>query len=381
MPDQIPVVSDTGTAPAPLTPVADAPAPVAVPTAPDAPESPLSLGEAGDAWLHADPNEAPDPAGRARNPDGTFAAATPAEAPSPAEATDTPTPASDDPTAPEARYIEAQVDGETVKLRADTLIPVTRKGKTTYEPLEKVQREGMLKVDYDTGKSEQKARERELRTREALINARAEQVEAEAAQVRAAMTDEGAFQEYQEHLRLMQDSPRYKAAFEAKAERDQWAAEGEAQRTVERQAVLEDAVEQSLSWIDAAVARYPGVDPERVRQRYSEALQLPPESGRRARFHPDDINAIAADEHRYVTAAQSPLQAEMATMKATLDRQAAELAALKQNQTTRHALKRASTVPTGPAGGLPVAPGRRAVETPTGARDLGSMGDSWVRGG
>ncbi len=68
-------------------------------------------------------------------------------------------------------------------------------------------------------------------------------------------------------------------------------------------------------------------------------------------------------------------------MKATLDRQAAELAALKHNQTTRHALKRASAVPTGPAGGLPVAPGRRAVETPTGARDLGSMGDSWVRGG
>lgn len=373
-----PLVPDAGTAPAPATPEPVTPV---TPDAPTEPTGPVSLSDASDAWLQSD-----SPAERVRGPDGKFVAKEPtpateegvegAQATPDGSAPDAAaaTPDADDP----AQFIEARRGDEVVKLHKDTLVPMTRKGVTTWEPIEKVQREGMLKVDYDAGKREQKEYERTLRATEARLDAREAQLTAEREQLKAAMTNEEAFADYQQHLHLMETSPRYKAAFEAKAERDEMAADAAAETAIRQQEQAQEAISVATSWVDDALARHPGVDRDRVLTVYGEALAADPP---RARLHPSDVERIVANEASIIAKAMTPLQQEMEAMKAKVAAMEAEAAAARKNGTTTHALNRARTIPTGPAGGLPVAPGRRDVATPTGARDLGSMGDAWVRGG
>lgn len=343
-----------------LTPTPVVPAP--------APTPPVSLQEAGADWARA---TTPEPV---RNADGTFAPATPPVAPpaTPTPATDTPLPAADlppaEPATPAVKMIEAKVGEDVVPLRADTLIPMLRNGVVTYEPLEKVQREGLLKQDYDLKMRERKELDAQLRARELQLEARAKAFEAEEAKLRSALTSPEEFEQYQQHLQLMETSPRYKAAFEAQTQRDLMLADQTARQTVESEARVQDAISTATSWIEDAVGRHPGVDVDRVRERYGMAL-----ANGTARFDPADVVAIVEAEAAQLAKAMSPLQQQVEAMRA-------ELAALKQNQTTTHALDRARAIPTGPLAGSPPAPTRQIL-TANGKKDLASMGDAWARGG
>lgn len=351
---------------------ADVPMIPAEPAAPVTPAAPVSLADASAAW-----RAAPDPTPPARNPDGTFAAVTSAST------TDAPTattdPATTEPQPPASAddpslYLEAKVGDETIKLRKDTLIPQVRHGQVEWKPLDKVRTEGMLKADYDLKMQERKEHERQVSLREAELNARAAQFEAEEARLRAAQRSPEEWEKYQTHLQRYAEDPDYKQLVDDRDELQMRRAREHAHQTVQEQEVIRDAVSTATDWITEAVSRHPGVDSERVRTRYGQAL-----AAGTARFDPADVEAIVADEAKAVAAVLTPLQQQMASLQAEIDRLKASSAAQTRNEGTQHALRRAQTVPTGPAGGAPPAPGRRELTTENGKRDLTSLSEAWKR--
>lgn len=352
-----------------LTPVAPvAPAPI-TPSPAHAP----SLSDAGSTWVST-PTQPRDGAGKFVAADSAPTTDAPTALPDPATTEPSPLAAADDPTL----YLDAKVGAEVVRLRKDTLIPTLRNGQVEYEPLETVQRERMLKKDYDAKMVERKDMDRRLQARQVELEHRAAAFEREETRLREAQSDPAKWDQYQQHLQLMQENPQYRATFERAQQVEQYEARDAATRAVEEQAVIEDAVSTATAWIDEIVGRHPGVSVERVRERYSQELRHP-DPRLRARFHPDDIGRIVAQEAAQVAATLSPLQTELATMKAKL---AALEAASTTNGNTAHALARAGAVPTAPIGGAPPVPGRREL-IPGGpkARDLDALGAAWAKGG
>jgi len=333
-------------------------------TGANAPEVPLpTLNAASEAWIAAPVESAPD---TARNPDGTFAAATPSDAP---PATEPPPPPADD------LFIEARVGEDMVKLRKDTLIPQLRHGQVEWKPLDKVMAAGMLKADYDIKMQERKAHETALAQREAELNYRAQQFEAEEKRLYEAMHDPDKRDQYEQHLEMYRTNQVYKDMVDRATRGMEMEARYVGEQTVHEQAVIADAVESALGWIDDIAARHPGVDPERVRARYSQALQDPRHP---ARFHPDDVEAIARDEAQRLAPTLTPLNEKLATLEAEIAALKAEREAAKLNGRTTHALGRANTIPTTPVGGAPPLPGQQPLVGANGRRDLGSLTDAWV---
>lgn len=343
-------------------------------TAPEAPEPTAptqSLNAATEAWVSAPVEAAPEPI---RNPDGTFAAATPSDPP-PADAApapDTPAPPADDPDL----YIEARQGDEVVKLRKDVLVPLVRHGQVEWKPLEKVRAEGMLKADYDAKMQERRAAEMRLAEREAELNYRAQRFEAEEKRLYEAMHDPEKRDQYEQHLEMYRSNELYREMVDRATRGVEIEAREIAVQSVHEQSVIQDAVQTATAWIADTAARYPGVDPERVLARYSQALQDPRNP---ARFHPDEVDAIARDEAARLAPALTPLQDKVAKMEAELAALKAANGAARTNDTTAHALRRAQTIPTTPVGGTPPVPGQQPLVGANGRKDLGSLTDAWVK--
>lgn len=336
---------------------------------PEAPAAPLTIDDATAAWVSAP--EAPAPI---RNEDGTFAAATPPETP-PAEpevAPDTPAPTAEDP----AQFIEAKVGEEVVKLRKDTLIPTKRNGQVEYEPLEVVQRERMLKKDYDAGRQEIKAERQRMAAERAALQHRAAAFEREEARIREATTDPEKFEAYQEHLRLYQTNPAYKEMVDQAQRVTDYEAAQAANQSVQEQAAIEEAVTTATGWIAEAVGRHPGVDVDTMAVEFGRALRAGTPG---VNFSPESIEAFVAARAKSTEAVLTPLQQQLAAQQAELAKVQAELAALRATKTTDHALQRARSVPTAPVGGAAPIPGRQTLTTPNGARDLDSLTQAWKR--
>lgn len=334
----------------------------------------LSLVDASQAWVSAPAEPVTEPVEPLRNPDGTFAAATPSDPP-PADAgsaPDTPAPPADDPTL----FLEAKVGEEVVKLRKDTLIPTTRHGQVEYEPLEKVQRERMLKKDYDAGRQEIKAERQALAAERAELAHRARLFEAEEARIRAAAKDPAEFDRMTEHFRLMQENPQYAQAVEKAQQKDLDDAGRAAAQEAQEQALVGEAIDATNEWLAEIAGRHPGVDLNETRTAFGMALYNRQPG---VNFSRESLEAFVAARAKPVTDVLTPLQEQVAALKAANEKVLAELAALRTQKTTDHALTRARAVPTAPLGGAPVAPGPKVLN-PNGSRDLQSMTDAWKRG-
>ena len=345
-----------------------------IPAEPVVAAPPPTLEAATEAWTHA-----PDAPDAVRNPDGTFAAVTPAsltDAPTvpadPATTEPQPTASADDPTL----YIEAKVGDEVLKLRKDMLIPTMRHGQVEYEPLEVVQRERMLKKDYDLGKQETKAERRQLLAERAALQHRAAAFEAEEARQRAALTDPAKFDEMQEHLRLMESSETYRRAHEGSQKALSYEAAEVANRTVQEQEIITDAVDTATQWIADSVGRHPGVEMAQIQAEFGRALAARQPG---VDFSPESIERFVAQRAQPAAALTAPLQTQLEAQKAEMAQLRAELAALRTSKTTDHALNRARTIPTAPAGGAAPIPGAKVLTTPNGKRDLDSLTDAWRR--
>lgn len=346
----------------------------------DVPDAPIPLAAASAAWASAPAPDSAPPSAEPVAPADPIPAPEGASPETPAPGTE-PAPEAAAPPAGQPRdeagrfvapppTIEAKLGDAVVPLRADALVPVKRGDAVEYQPLADVL---ARQADVETRLRETAGRQRATAQAEARLRAREEALAAREAELKGAATDPAKFEAYTEHLRQYQENPAYRQMVDRALEADALKADLAARQAEEADTRIHEAVTTASQWIDAAVARHPGVNAERVRTLYGQAL-----AANMARFDPADVERIVESEAQALTAGLTPLQTQLAEIKAELDRVKAEALAAKQNATTAHALGRAGTIPTAPAG-RPPAPGPRVLETADGRRDLASLTEAWKK--
>ena len=262
------------------------------------------------------------------------------------------------------KFIDAKQGDEAYQLPEDVMLPQTRDGETTYVSIQDVIKRGMMGDDYRIKTTEladgRRTLERstdDITAREARLDIRLEQAKAREAEMNAALTDPKSAEAYQEHLVQYRDNPMYRkhvdqslAAQETEAERDVLQGREDAR-------IVSEASTQVFGWIDKLKSEYEGVNPERVRTEYARALS--------AGTAPLDISAVRSifqAEAEHVNQILTPLQTELAGIKATLESLQAGAAATEHNETTAHAVGRSKVVPVATGSGAPakttVTPGK-----------------------
>lgn len=278
-------------------------------------------------------------------------------------------------------FIDAKLGDDPYQLPENVLLPLKRGDSVEYKPVMDVLREGMLKRDYDEGRREQKERERALEARTARIEAEQARFEERAKflaereeEIKGAMTDPAKWAAYQDHLKQYQSNPIYRNNVDKALAQRETEAELATYREREDERVKSEAVSHVRGWIEDMAAQYPGVDPNRVARVYGSAL-----SNGQAALDRAEVQRVFQAEATYLEQSMSPLQAQLAEMKATLDAMQAEKAAEQHNETTAHALNRAKTprVATGNA-----APVQTPVPaTKFGPNELSERNAAWARSG
>jgi len=322
-----------------------------------------------------------------RGPDGRFLSkegesAAPSATPTPAaQASATPAPAA--PTLAEVQeFIEAQLaDGSPFKLPKGVRLPLKRGDTTVYDPVEDIQKRGMLELDYRHKTAERAREKREndtLRARleadQARTEAREQWLAEREAEMVAAQKDPEKWESYLEMQRRYKEDPQFRKVMDdalAKRESD---AELAVYREREHTQTVQQGVELANSWIDEVGAdpKFAGVNPERVRVRYAQAL-----SAGQASLDPGQVRAIYEDEARYLADSQTPLMKELADLKARLAAVEAGKAAEKHNAATSHALSRAKTPPVA-ATGRPPAPATAPKTGRFGIQELAERNQAWA---
>lgn len=295
---------------------------------------------------------------------------TPAPDPTPTDPAPTPEPVT------MAQFIEARRGEEPYQLPEDVLLPVKRKGAVEYVPVAEVLKAEMMEKDYRI-KTAEAAEARRIAAEERAQN-EAEKVwlAEERDRLEGALRDQAAFDQYQEHLRLMQENPMYRQAFEDQRGKRQADAQLEVYKEADRVEAVQRGAQNVRAMIEDVATRFHGVNPERVAQRYGdylranrEAVSLKPEAVRA------DLERLFSDEQAYIQQVRQPVSAEIEELK----KQMAALTASveqKNNQTT-HAVNRAKAPVTAPAGSPP-GPRSVAPPTPFHIRELAKKNSEWA---
>ena len=341
------------------------------------------------------PAAAPDVEGeQARGPDGRFLPkdSPPISATEQTSATQTPAPegsAAASPAAPAAgasaqeihEFIEAQLGDQPYKVPKGVKLPLKRGDTVEYATVEELQKRGMLELDYRHKTAERAREKREndtLRARleadQARTEAREQWLAEREAEMVAAQKDPEKWESYLEMQRRYKEDPQFRKVMDdalAKRESD---AELAVYREREHTQTVQQGVELANSWIDEVGAdpKFAGVNPERVRVRYAQAL-----SAGQASLDPGQVRAIYEDEARYLADSQTPLMRELADLKARLAAVEAGKAAEKHNAATSHALSRAKTPPVA-ATGRPPAPATAPKTGRFGIQELAERNQAWA---
>jgi hypothetical protein len=281
----------------PAAPAAD-PAPAAAPAAPTpAPSSgtpapagggasgaapsdkAATLKDATKAWLGADKSKpgAPAPAAGGAAPaaaavkgaeaaGAAAAAAATAAGASPAEAQKAGVQAADD-------FLEGiGTDGQPFKIPVGVKVPVKINGKIEMRAIGDVRKSFMLEGDYTRSKQRLSEAERSMAAERARIDAQNAQLAADRKEYEEAIVDPEKWEQYQQHMAMLNSNPIYRAKWERGRQADLDSAELEAFRGTESEAVTRSTVENIVQTISTLSAEYPGADPELVRQQYAQAL-------------------------------------------------------------------------------------------------------------
>lgn len=327
---------------------------------------------------------APEPAAEATPPAGDEPASASQHAAAAAVAAETgATPPAPGASAQEVQdFIEAQLGEGTFKIPRGVRLPLKVQGETHYATLDELLKGGMMERDYrlKTAEAARLRREAEdLRTQlaaeQAKLAAREKWLREQEAELRAAQTDPEKWQAYQEHLRQYQINPHYRRMVDASLRQQETEAELAIYRQREDAAIVQRGVETVEGWIAelSQDPRFAAVDPERVRQLYGQRL-----AAGQANLDPADVRAIFESEADYLAKSVTPLQQQLANLKAEIEAIRASQAAEKQNQTTRHALNRAKAVPVATGAAAP-APGPRPQPQRFGINELPDRIAAWVR--
>lgn len=279
-------------------------------------------------------------------------------------------------------FIDAQLaDGSPFKLPKGVRIPLKRGETTIYDPIEDVQKRGMLELDY-RHKTADTARERRSLEQERIAHAaavarttaRETWLNERETEMREAQKDPEKWAAYQEMQRLYQENPQFRKVMDDALAKRETDAVNAVYQERDYQAQVQEGVTAAAGWIDqlASDPAFQGVNPDRVRVRYAEALQ----SGR-ATLDPREVRALYEDEARYVVQTTSPLTKELADLKAEVAALKAGKAAEKHNAGTAHALNRAKTPPVA-ATGRPPAPTPAKPTGKFGLQDLVERNQAWA---
>lgn len=280
-------------------------------------------------------------------------------------------------------FIDAKLaDGTAFQVPKGLTLPVKRGKEVEYEPLETVLSQRMMQRDYQIKTAEVAAGRRDFEAQQTSFRAQAARVEArekfiaeKEAEMVAAQKDPDKWQAYQESLLQYQSNPRYRQMVDDALAMRETAAELNVYREQEKEAQVNQGVQHAVSWIEQMAPEFPGVNPERVRVVYAQAL-----NNGQANLSPEHVREVFQREAQLVTEHQTPLLTQLAEMKAQLAALTAAKAAEAQNRQTSHALQRSKTPPLAvagtPATGALAAPGKKF-----GPSDLQDRTSAWAKGG
>ncbi len=279
------------------------------------------------------------------------------------------------------KFIECKLGEEVFQLPEGVRIPLKRGDETEYVPIEEVRKRGMLEQDYRAKTTELSNERRAFEasqatatTAQARLDAKEKYLTEQEAEIKAALSDPESAEQYQQHLEMLRSNPMYKKTWD-----DRWAnreivAERDALLETQDARVVQEASTTALGWIETLATEFDGVDPGRVASIYGQRL-----SAGQASLDISDVRSIYQTEADYLAGASKPLRDQIATLSAKFDALTASQTAEEQNETTRHAVTRAKTVPVATGAGAP-------AHTPTtpgkfGPNELAERNSTWAKAG
>ncbi len=253
------------------------------------------------------------------------------------------------------KFIECKLGDEPYQLPEGVRIPLKRGDETEYVPIEEVRKRGMLEQDYrakTTALSDERrafeASQASATTAQAKLDAKEKYLSEQEAEIKAALSDPESAEQYQQHLQMLRDNPIYKKTWEGRWANQETEAERDALLADQDARVVQEASTTALGWIKELATDFDGVDQGRVASIYGQRL-----SAGQASLDISDVRSIYQAEADYLKRASEPLRDQLANLSAKIDALTASQTAEEQNETTRHAVKRAKTVPVATGAGAP----------------------------
>jgi hypothetical protein len=263
------------------------------------------------------------------------ATATPVETPAPV--TDTPTTATETaaPTetaaapseTPSAGDTQAQIEAleawldeqgtQKLSIPLSARVPITQYGKQEYVPLKDALANHLFHRDYtkrsQAMKVEREAFERQRKEAEldrAALEAERAMWEEDRERLRRANEDPEEMERYVDHVNRLRSDPTYKKLVDdALAHRTQQV-RAQKEEELDQYDKAVSVTQDALAYIEAQRARYPGVDPERVRTRLATGL-----ANGALRLHAVTVDQLFQDEADYLAKATSPVTEELKSLR------------------------------------------------------------------
>lgn len=278
-------------------------------------------------------------------------------------------------------FIEGRMGDEPFQLPESVALPLKRGEEVEFVPVTELLKRGMMEKDYRI-KTDELGRERRafqteqqrVTAERAKIEARAKYLEEKEAEIKAALTDPQSALAYEEHLKQYQTNPMYRKHVDTALASRETEAELNALRADSDERIVKEAASTAFGWINELAEEYPGVDPDRVRESYSQLLQ----SGR-AQLDRAEVERIYRTEADYLARASTPLQQQLAALTARFEAMQAMTAAEQHNEKTAHALARAKAPKVAAGNGAPAR--TPAPATKFNPNELQERNAEWVRAG
>lgn len=302
-------------------------------------------------------------------PEATPAAATPPAATEVVVAAPPAAPATDPATAAAAPtsaggpsdWIVFRRGTEEFRVPIDAATEFKRRDETLTRTADEFRREGMMATDYQLRKAQVETERQQFqreREQEAVARARLEErqryLEEQERAMREAQTDPQKFEQWQSHMEQLRTNPHYRQAFEASLAKRETEAENRVLRERAETEYVQRATATVEGWIGALKDKYPGVPVEAVQRDFAAQVALYEQRAGRmgvlgeGPLTPTALEQVFQQHAGVFKQAVEPVTAKVAALEA-------EIAALKANAQTDHAVQRGKTPTTAPVRGTPAA--------------------------
>jgi hypothetical protein len=256
-------------------------------------------------------------------------------------------------------FIEGRYQDKPFKIPAGVQLPWKRGDEQGFVSIEEIRKAHMFERDYrvKTAQIAEQRRQMEVAQRVAAARLKAHEqwLEDQAERQAQAFADPEEQARYDAFLEHYRSDPEFRRIVDdARAHRADQAA-NEVVVAYEQQEVLQAETQAVSAAIDRLGEKYPGVDPDVVRQRYAQALQLD-----QLPLSEEAIEFVYRQEAQHLNAIQSrltaPLQSELETLKRTIADLQKQRDAEAHNAKTREKIDRTVHPVGAPSGGAPPAP-------------------------